>query len=222
MEPPKSRDRILERIRRSLGRGPLSGEALKTARDRLNDPRRNVVPKRSDLPREEQVQLFVELAEKQAMTIERIVSLEELPPALARRIGSLEKNVKIAPHPELKALEWRGNVRFGQAEVTDDVGLSVAFAGIAETGSIMFLSGAETPIALCFLPPVHFILLRTRDVAGTLEDAWARVRDRYGARSMPRTSLIVSGTSATGDVGQVIVRGASGPLQVHIFLLEEP
>ncbi|WP_340526717.1 lactate utilization protein C, partial [Cupriavidus necator] len=119
------------------------------------------------------------------------------------------------------AVECRPPVREVEAdrEHGDLVGITGCFCAIAETGSLMLLSGQATFASAALLPETHVaVVLRSRIVAG-LEDAFALVRSERG--ELPRATNIISGPSRTGDIEQTIVLGAHGPYRVHVILVDE-
>ncbi len=48
------------------------------------------------------------------------------------------------------------------------MGLTTAFAGIAETGTLMLLSGPQTPTTIAFLPETSIVVLRAEPGAARL------------------------------------------------------
>ena len=70
------------------------------------------------------------------------------------------------------------------ARDTDFVGITRMFCALAETGTLMMCSCAETPTAASLLPETHIaVVSRNRIVAG-MEYAWALLRSALG--SLPR------------------------------------
>ena len=98
----------------------------------------------------------------------------------------------------------------------DDVGITGCFCAIAETGTLVFVTGAQTPSATFLLPDTHVAIVRVDQLVSGMEEAFSRVRAN-GA--MPRAINLVSGPSRTGDIEQTIVLGAHGPRRVHIILV---
>ena len=94
-----------------------------------------------------------------------------------------------------------------------------AFAGIAETGSVMLLSGPGSPTTLNFLPEDHIVVLRESRIVPHLEDAWAMLRAER--ESMPRTVNLICGPSKTGDIELVILEGAHGPRRLRVVVVQE-
>jgi L-lactate dehydrogenase complex protein LldG len=117
-------------------------------------------------------------------------------------------------------LEWRAagiNVESRAAVGSDLVGVTGAFCAIAETGTLMMLSGVRTPATTSLLPETHIAVVRTARIVRGMEDAWQLLRDEIG--QLPRAVNFVSGPSRTADIEQTIVLGAHGPYRVHIVLV---
>ncbi|MGH7055097.1 MAG: LutC/YkgG family protein, partial [Stellaceae bacterium] len=112
------------------------------------------------------------------------------------------------------------HIRRGRAEASDPASLTPAFAAIAETGTLMLISGAETPTTLNFLPDTHIVILHERQIVAAYEDAWDRLRARAGAR-LPRTVNFITGPSRTADIEQHLELGAHGPRRLHIVMVAE-
>ena len=98
-----------------------------------------------------------------------------------------------------------------------------AFAGIAETGTLMLRSGPESPSTLNFLPDTHMVVLRASQIRKSYEDGWDEIRRQMDSRpdSLPRTVNFITGPSRTGDIEQKILMGAHGPRRLHIVLIED-
>jgi L-lactate utilization protein LutC len=165
-------------------------------------------------------QRFLAKLTKVAGTHASIASNAELVGAVADYLEkqNLAKKLCVAPHPLLAGIEWPNEwqVARGHTQGDDRVGLSVAFCGIAETGSLMLLSGPESPTTLNFLPDDFLCLLPESRIVPRLEDAWALLRAERG--SMPRATNIITGPSRTADVEQTIQLGAHGPRRLHVLL----
>lgn len=85
-----------------------------------------------------------------------------------------------------------------------DLGVSLARAGVAETGSVL-LDGREGR-RLQILPPTHLVWVRAEDVVATLDEALERIRDE-GTVGF----ALHSGPSKSADLGGHLVRGVHGP-----------
>jgi L-lactate dehydrogenase complex protein LldG len=113
------------------------------------------------------------------------------------------------------------SLRRGRAEASDQVSITGAFAGIAETGTLVMTSGPEHPVSLNLLPDTHVVVLREADIVSGYEDVWARLRAHYGKNTMPRTVNTITGPSRTGDIEQAMELGAHGPRRMHIVVVRE-
>lgn len=133
----------------------------------------------------------------------------------------LASRLAVAPHPLLAGVEWprAWQVASRHAERDDRIGLGVAFCGVAESGSLMLLSGPESPTTLNFLPDDFLCLLPASRIVPRMEDAWDLLRSERG--TLPRSTNFISGPSRTADVEQTIQLGAHGPRRLHVLLLGE-
>lgn len=221
------RERILGAIRRSLGRGPLTGAAAADLARRIEQPARNLVPARAARPKAEQVELFCTKAQAIDVTIDRVAGPGDVPAAVAGFLAeyNLPSDLRLAPDPELAAIPWAERpmleIRKGAAEAPDQVGVTPALCAIAETGTLAMVSSAETPNTINFVPDNHVVVLRASQVAGAMEDVWDRLRERFGPGEMPRTVTLISGPSRSADIGLTLIKGAHGPRRVHIVLIDD-
>jgi L-lactate dehydrogenase complex protein LldG len=101
----------------------------------------------------------------------------------------------------------------------DLVGLTGVFCAVAETGSLVVLSGPDTPAANSLLPETHIALVPASRIVAGMEEAWRLLREECG--ELPRAVNFISGPSRTGDIEQTLVLGAHGPYRVHIVLVRD-
>jgi L-lactate dehydrogenase complex protein LldG len=220
------RGQVLNSIRRSLRRGELDAGQRYALETRLAQPPRGPLVARAVLPQSEKVALFCQWAEANNATVARVTGAgvpAEVTAYLAR--NNLPAQAAIAPSPQLAAYDWASqmmlSLRRGRGEASDYVAITGAFAGIAETGTVVATSGPEHPVTLNLLPDTHIVVLRESDIVGGYEDVWVRLRARYGKDRMPRTVNTITGPSRTGDIEQTIELGAHGPRRMHILVVRE-
>lgn len=117
--------------------------------------------------------------------------------------------------PALGDLDWPAGlaVELGSTDGRALLAVSRAAAGVAETGSLLLVSGPATPTRLNFLPDHEIIVLARSRIVAHLEDALAGFD-----RDMPRALNLVTGPSRTADVEQTIQLGAHGPRCLHLLL----
>lgn len=221
---PSSRTVILESIRRSHGRGELSPERQQALRDRLTAHPASTIPARSAGDLDARIALFTTMATSVDASVDRISGWDALPQAIGEWLKSrnLPTTLAVAPDTRLDGVAAHPlyTVHRGPALPEDLIGVSVAEAGIAETGSLMMLSGPDTPTSLNFLPDVHIVVLPASVLIGPFEDAWSKIRTRF-PQAMPRTVNLITGPSRTGDIEQTLLLGAHGPRQLHIVIIDD-
>ncbi|MFO1061884.1 MAG: lactate utilization protein [Dongiaceae bacterium] len=226
-----SRDAIFGALRRQLKRDAPSAEEQAAMEARLAAPAPNLIPKRGQLDRRARIDLFVAMAEEAACTVVRVARREDLPGAVAAYLAgeNLPAAIRLAPDAAITGLPWKApppvgrpmiEISQGPTDGHDLASLTPAFAGIAETGTLMLVSGPESPTTLNLLPDHHLVLLTADQVVGSMEEGWSRLRARYGAGGMPRTVNFITGPSRSGDIEQKIQMGAHGPRKLHILLLD--
>ncbi|MFZ1413852.1 MAG: LUD domain-containing protein, partial [Defluviicoccus sp.] len=120
-------------------------------------------------------------------------------------------------------LAWPADLQLatGAAVDGDRASVVIAFAGIAETGTVMLLSSPSSPATLNFLPEMHIVILPEAAIVGAYEDAWTNLRATLGPGVMPRVVNWITGPSRTADIEQTLLLGAHGPRLLHILLLAE-
>jgi len=219
-----ARTDILAGIRRSLKRDAVDAETRRALEARLSGHRANLVPKRGQVTGREKIEAFAQMAEFSLATITRVASADQVPQALADYLKSqnLPAEIRMAPDPQLDAIPWSDTpllkIARGKPNPSDEVGVTGVFAGIAETGTLMLLSGPQSPSTLNFLPETHVAIVRADQVLGSYEDGWAALRQSN--RGMPRTVNFITGPSRSGDIEQTLQLGAHGPRRLHIVLID--
>lgn len=222
------REAVLASVRRALKRDKLSAEARAALEQRLRSPQPNVVPGRGQRDHGAQVDLFLAEAERVNATTERQPTWAGVSAAVAHYLRShnLPLTVRAATDPVLKAITWDSEpgltVTTGAAEAGDLVTVTSAFVGIAETGTLMLLSGPASPTTLAFLPSDHIVVIPQDRIVGTYEDAWTLLRTENGVGiALPRVINWITGPSRTADIEQTLLLGAHGPRRLHIVLVDD-
>lgn len=219
-----ARDAILSRIRHANGARPRDEARQAIVDERLSQAPRGVIPARGQLTGEGRVVLFREMAEKASATVAAVTDYAEVPAAVAfwLRQNNFPATIKMGGDPRLAGAD------FGTTSVTvlkgastgDDLnGLSHAEGAIAETGTLMLISGPDNPTSLNFLPENHIVVLAAKDIAGDMETLWDMIRKRHGKGLMPRSVNFVTGPSRSADIEQTLLLGAHGPRALHVIIV---
>jgi L-lactate dehydrogenase complex protein LldG len=222
-----ARSRIFARIRRSADKGDETARVA-AVEARLQHPQRNLVPERGQGDEAHRIEVFVRMMEAVGGTVEILRDLNDVPASVATYLRNTNRPAMIRRGRDeyLANLPWHRaqtlTVKEGRAEDADTASLTHAFAGVAETGTVVQLSGPDNPTTLNFMPEAHIVLLEAKDITASYEEAWTRLRDIYGPGQMPRTVNMISGPSRTGDIEQTIVRPAHGPKDMHVIIFRRP
>ena len=99
-----------------------------------------------------------------------------------------------------------------------DAGVTLSRGAIAETGTVVLMSGPASPRLLSLVPPVHIVVVEARQVVDTLSDL---IRQESWVQGMPTNVILVSSPSKTADIQQVLAYGAHGPKQLVVMLVED-
>ncbi len=163
---------------------------------------------------------FVAKATSERVTamVNRVAQLSDVPAAVAGYLNNagLTAAVAVQNCALLEALDWSPLERTQALEEDGGVAVTCAEFGIAETGSVVFRSGADRPVMLNFLPLHHIVVLNAENLLAYPEDLWVHL----GGRDAPQSRLltIVTGTSGTADIEARNVRGAHGPRHMMIVI----
>jgi len=219
----KAREEIFRRIRTAQNRSAPGAEDRAVADDYLARHPAGPQPQ----PYADVRAQFTAMAQRMASTVEETGSLAEAPAAIARYLATQGIAPRAVAWPALRGLPWDGSgvevefrpPRRDESQGSDLVGVTGAFCAIAETGTLVLLSGADSPASTHLLPETHIALLAADRIVPTMEHVFELLRGERGGESMmPRAINMVSGPSRTGDIEQTIVLGAHGPYRVHIVI----
>lgn len=211
------RDAILASIRQTLGRDKGTEISASKVQQQLQQHVRGPQPHWN----EDDVSRFISKLEAVAATLDRVTAEAEVMPAIHGYLKQhkLPLQLVTANSVLVDKLDWPAEFTVEQrtATGTDTTVLTEAFAGVAETGSLVLLSGRDSPTSLNFLPDNYLCLLRGDHIVRHIEDVWERIRQQAGG--MPRALNFITGPSRTADVEQTIQLGAHGPRRLHVILL---
>jgi L-lactate dehydrogenase complex protein LldG len=224
----KARTAILARIRQhqKRGAGPTPDERAGVEAYLREHPRGPQPAIGGDLKIR-----FRAMSERMASTVDDVPRRADAPAAIARYLQAQSLGTQAVIWPALADLDWAGAglavearpPRRDESQGSDKVGITGCFCALAETGTLVLLSGPDTHASTHLLPETHVALVPASRIVATMEDAFDLMRRERGGvqQMMPRAVNMVSGPSRTGDIEQTIVLGAHGPFRVHLVVLAE-
>jgi L-lactate dehydrogenase complex protein LldG len=213
-----ARKEILQRIRQAQGRGasapsPSEHEAVETYL--RAHPRGPLRPLGQDLTGR-----FRSMAESMQTSVDEVELERDVPQAASSYLERMGLPLRGSVWPALAHIDWKSagfELAARGAQDTDPIGITGAFAGLAETGTLMLVSGDDTPATVSLLPETHIAVLARSRLVPYMEDAWDLARRSFG--HLPRAVNFISGPSRTADIEQKMVLGAHGPYRVHVILV---
>ena len=210
-----ARDRILGRIRSAQKKSAVGAHQETIASYLAQHPRGPLPPPLGDL-----VACFKERALKLSSDVLETNDRMEVPGLLAGYLSEQKLPMRGVCWTSLAGLPWSTaglDMQSRPAKDHDLVGVTGAFCAIAETGTLMLLSGAETPATTSLLPETHVSVVDPRRIVATMEDAWDLMRKE--CKQPPRAVNFISGPSRTADIEQTVTLGAHGPYRVLLILV---
>ena len=101
-----------------------------------------------------------------------------------------------------------------------DLGITSADYGLADTGTLVLVSGGEQHRLISLLPPVHVCLLDSRNIFASLPDFLAHRYEVYQGQDLqpPYAMTCITGPSRTADIELTITTGIHGPRTLQVIL----
>ena len=101
------------------------------------------------------------------------------------------------------------------------VGLTAADYAIAETGTIVLTSDEQNALLVSLLPAVHIALVRSSQIANSLDEVISKIgEERIGRFDPSRSVTLITGPSRTSDVELVLSIGVHGPKELHVIIID--
>ena len=157
-----SRTEIFSRLQQAssdTAQGNATGSA--TIKKHLSAHKRGVLPVYS----ESILDRFISKVENVEATVKCIKNTSNLSAAVYEYMSQhgIELNLVAAPSETLKKVNWQKEItiEYRRAHNKDMSTLTMAYAGIAETGSLVLCSSKKSPTTLNFLPDNNICIILT-------------------------------------------------------------
>lgn len=116
----------------------------------------------------------------------------------------------------VKFIADNGSDDFIQQAIDAGLGISGVDYALADSGSLVVLSGPGHARSASLVPPVHVALVRSEQVLPDLNDLFPLLKARG---SLSSAIAFITGPSRTADIEMTLVVGVHGPQQLHVVLL---
>ena len=98
------------------------------------------------------------------------------------------------------------------------IGLTGADYALADTGSLVLVSGPGRPRLASLLTPVHIAIVRPHRFLDSIETLFVEHPELVERGS---NLVCITGPSRTADIEHTLSRGVHGPGEVHVILMSD-
>lgn len=238
-----TRAEFLNRIRTEVRRTP--GLFSASAATRPDRPAEAAAAVRRQMAERwpEALERFKQEFERVAGVFHRVTGAEEIPAAIrdiARAMGARElitwnpatlgfdlrpslgpEGLSIAVAPSDRQEEARR--RYREEAARAQIGVTGADFVLAETGTLILLSGSGRPRSTSLLPDSHIAVFGKARLLETLEQVGVLLEELHAGAGNAMTGAIINfitGPSRTADIELTLTRGVHGPKEVHAIFVE--
>ncbi len=205
-----SREVILERVRRALGR----------------KPGQKPLPPPEPLLRVSYRSPAARLALFRSRMLGTVTVVPEYSGVYAVVEKLLDGQTAVASgHPYLRACElgklagvFTDPEELRNACATAGAGITSAYCLLAETGTIVLRACPDEPRLISLLPPVHIAVVPQDRLLTNLDEMLSMTPRPVDEDSS--AMVLITGPSRTGDIEQFLVRGVHGPGEVHVVIVQ--
>jgi len=240
------RAEFLERIRREVAKTPGLFGASTAARPAQPGAAAEAIRRELAERWPQALERFREEFERVAGVFHRVPSLDAVPAAIAaiarergakRLVGWDPALLGFDPGPALAreglALtvaragqeDEAARRRHRQDAAAAEIGVTGADLALAETGTLVLLSGSGRPRSTSLLPDVHVAVFGRDRLVESLEQVGVMLEALHVDADRAMTGAMINfitGPSRTADIELTLTRGVHGPKEVHAIFVEAP
>ncbi len=100
------------------------------------------------------------------------------------------------------------------------VGITACDYAIANTGSLVIVSGAGRGRAASLMPDVHIVLMKAEQIRNSMGEVLTELNAAYADQGLPSAIQFISGPSRSSDIENDLSIGVHGPGAVIVLILE--
>ena len=90
---------------------------------------------------------------------------------------------------------------------------------IAESGTIVVITGAQASRQISLLPEIHVVLATPQQIYPNLAETFQVIK--RGGGSLPGSAItLITGPSRTADIEKVLIKGVHGPTRIVTIMVE--
>jgi L-lactate dehydrogenase complex protein LldG len=149
-----------------------------------------------------------------------LVESLQLGHAFAERDIALHVTDLIDPATDLECdRAERGRQRASLIEAF--IGVTSADFCMADTATLVMRNRPGQPRSVALVPSIHIAVITLDQILADMKELFALLRwdERYRAEGLTNYMSFISGPSKTADIEAIMVHGAHGPREVHLFVI---
>lgn len=101
------------------------------------------------------------------------------------------------------------------------IGVSGVDYALADTGTLVLLTGTGKARSISLLPPVHIAIVKPDQIVSGLDDLFALLRFERKDKQLTSAVTFITGPSRTADIELTLVIGVHGPQELHVVVVEK-
>ena len=107
--------------------------------------------------------------------VETVHNIDEINEKILNFIHANNYSHDLFVWPSIKKLNLSSKFKINTKKYNNEsVGVTSCFCGIAETGSLMFVSSENTPMSHSLLPESHVAIIKREDIVRTMEEGFKK------------------------------------------------
>jgi L-lactate dehydrogenase complex protein LldG len=189
---------------------------------------------------------FREEFERVAGVFHRVSSMDEVPGVIRRIAQERQATSVLSWHPEALGLDLRGSLGAAGFAVTvapdgdpdaaaraghrdaaarAEIGVTGVDWALAETGTLVLVSGRGRSRSTSLLPATHVAVFGRHRLVESLEQVGVMLEALHADPELSMSGAVINfitGPSRTADIELTLTRGVHGPKEVHAIFVESP
>jgi len=100
------------------------------------------------------------------------------------------------------------------------IGITEADYALADTGSLVLISSPDKPRGVSLIPPVHLAIVRKENILCDIEELFGLLNEIYESPdAIPACTTFITGPSRTADIELNLTLGVHGPKELHVLIV---
>lgn len=101
-----------------------------------------------------------------------------------------------------------------------DIGITEVDYAIADTGTLVLLTGKNQPRSVSLLPPIHLAIVRQENMVRNIEDLFIILKSKHQEfEDLTSCMTFITGPSRTADIELNLTLGVHGPKELYVLIL---